>query len=101
MKPVPFDEQETIIIHDKKLDEWSFYSNNPTHIRRWIDSIIPNRIAYHVDFPDRVVMLEGIINGSASIRKKIQLTDEEKRKRSELMKETRARMQNLPDFPID
>lgn len=79
MKPVPFDEQETIIIHDKKLDEWSFYSNNPTHIRRWIDTIIPNRIAYHVDFPDRVVMLEGIINGSASIRKKIQLTDEEKR----------------------
>lgn len=75
MKPVPFDEQETIII--------------------------PNRIAYHVDFPDRVVMLEGIINGSASIRKKIQLTDEEKKKRSELMKETRARMQNLPDFPID
>ena len=95
MKPIPFDEQETIIIHDKKLDEWSFYSNNPTHIRRWIDTIIPNRIAYHVDFPDRVVMLDGIINGSVSVRKKVEISEEQKQKLVAQMRSTAKTPRNL------
>ncbi|MHB0809289.1 MAG: hypothetical protein ACYCDV_07980 [Facklamia hominis] len=86
MKPVPLNEQETILVYDKSLKQWSFYSNNPTHIRRWINSITPERIEYHDDFPDRVVMLDGIINGSVSVRKKVEISEAQKQKLAERMR---------------
>ena len=95
MKPVPLNEQETILVYDKSSKQWSFYSNNPTHIRRWINSITPERIEYHDDFPDRVVMLDGVINGSVSVRKKVEISEEQKQKLVAQMRSTAKTPRNL------
>lgn len=81
-KPAPYNEQETIIMYDKELDEWNLYTNNPTHARKWEQAIIPsndyrNSKVYHSVTGD-LIEIEGKINGSASIRKKKTYTPEQK-----------------------
>lgn len=84
MAKIPRNEQETLINFDVELDEWTFYSNYPVHIRRWRDKIIPIREEFYSDRTEKV--LEGIINGSAAVYGKRVLTDEQREELSERMK---------------
>lgn len=90
-KPAPLDEQETIITYDKAMKEWRVYTNNPTHARKYENSVtagtnFQNSKTYHSDTGE-LIAIEGVINGSVSIRKKMILSSEEIARRAEHMKQ--------------
>lgn len=89
-KPIPRIEQETNISYDKELDMWSLYTNNPPHARKWEDSVIPSNVylsqkIYHADTGD-LIALSGQINGSASVNRKREMTEEQRQAMSVRMK---------------
>lgn len=84
-------EQETIINYDVTLDEWLFFTNYPPHARKWQDRIIPsdnyqnNWIAFNEE-TDSIMELSGKIDGSATVLKRREYTEEERKKLAERMK---------------
>lgn len=93
--PVPRYEQETIITYDKQFDEWSLYTNNPTHARKWERAVITgrsfsNRKVYH-EQTGQLIELEGVIDGSVSIRKAKVLTEEQRKELSERLQQSKSR----------
>ena len=89
-KPIPRDEQETTITHDKDVNTWSFFTNNPTHARKWEDAIIVSDRylsvkVYHSGTGD-LISIAGEINGTASINRKREMTEEQRQAASDRMK---------------
>lgn len=89
--PAAREEQETIITYDKLTDEWHFYTDNPVHARKYEAVIVPSgnytsSKSYHAE-SNQLIGLEGKINGSVSIRKKTEFSDERKKELSDRMKE--------------
>lgn len=72
-KPTTRSEQETIITFDREADEWTIYTDVPTHARQWEEKVIassvyPNKKMFHEE-TGQLIGIEGKINGSVSIRK--------------------------------
>lgn len=91
VKPTPRHEQETIITYDKFLDEWHLYTNNPTHARKWEDTAIAPGIKYYHEDTGVLIAIDAVIDGTASIRRKREMTAEQKRIASERFKEIRQK----------
>lgn len=89
MNKIPRNEQETIIIYDVALEQWEVYSNYPPHIRKYRDKVIPKREEFYSDNTEK--MLDGVIEGSVSVRGKVKLSDEQRKEISERMKKLQAR----------
>ena len=87
MEKIPRNEQETIITFDVDLNEWRFYSDYPPHIRKWRDKVIADREEHYQDGTEK--MLDGVINGSVSVRGKKVLTDEQRKEFADRMQQTR------------
>lgn len=88
-KPIVGTEQETILVYDKGLKSWHFYTDNPVHARKWEAVIVPSedmpsRKVYHETTGD-LIGLEGDVLGNVSISKKRTLTEEQKQSKKELM----------------
>lgn len=69
-------EQETIISYDKELKQWHYYSDVPKHNRKWDKAVVPTRRV--VEDNGTISLLEGIIDGNVSVRKRRELTDEQR-----------------------
>ena len=87
---IPLNEQETIISHDKNLKEWHIYTNNPVHAKKYEDCLISsshygNSKTYH-ETTGELIGIEGKISGSVSIRKKKEITAEQRKALSDRMK---------------
>lgn len=87
MEKIPRNEQETIITYDVELGEWRLYSDYPPHIRKWRDKVIADREEYYQDGTEK--MIDGVINGTASIRGKKNLSDEQRREFADRMQLSR------------
>lgn len=74
-------EQETVISFDKESDTWHLYTSVPSHARKWEGAVIPSNsyisMKVYRKSPKELIVLAGVINGSASIRKKRNYTEEE------------------------
>lgn len=74
-------EQETVISFDKDTDTWHLYTSVPSHARKWEDAVVPSKdyisMKVYRKSPKELIGLAGVINGSASIRKKRNYTEEE------------------------
>lgn len=93
-KPIVGTEQETILVYDKGLKTWHFYTDNPVHARKWEAVIVPsedmpNRKVYHETTGD-LIGLEGDILGNVSISKKRKLTEEQKNELARRMGRSRS-----------
>lgn len=86
---IPRSEQETIISWDKEKRTWHFYSDDPVHIRKWGAAIQPERKTFYMDGSPKV--LEGNINGSVSVRKHVEISNERRAEMSERAKRNRQR----------
>lgn len=80
-------EQETLIAYDGDARSWHFYSDNPTHCKKWLSVVKPTRTE---EEDGRLVVLEGEIIGNVSISKKRQLTEEQKQAMAERLQSTRV-----------
>lgn len=89
MSKIPRTEQETIIIYDVELEQWEVYSNYPPHIRKYRDKVIPKREQFYSDGTEK--MLDGIIEGSVSVRGKRKISDKQRKELSKRMKKLHAR----------
>lgn len=88
MSKIPRAEQEAVILYDVELDEWTLFTDYPKLIRRWRDKLDPiTREEFYHDGTEK--MIEGVINGSVSIRGKRKLTKEQKEELAERMKVAR------------
>lgn len=93
-KPIVGTEQETILVYDKGLKTWHFYTDNPVHARKWEAVIVPSedmpsRKVYHETTGD-LIGLEGEILGNVSISKKRKLTEEQKNEFARRMNQARS-----------
>ncbi|MHB9781420.1 hypothetical protein ACXM1Q_001535 [Streptococcus sp. 10F2] len=93
-KPIVGTEQETILVYDKGLKTWHFYTDNPVHARKWEAVIVPredmpSRKVYHETTGD-LIGLEGDILGNVSISKKRKLTEEQKNELARRMGRARS-----------
>ena len=71
-------EQETIISYDRELDKWHYYSDVPKHNHKWAD-LVHNRTQF-VEKNGMIIVLEGTIDGSVSIRKRTVMSEETRAK---------------------
>lgn len=75
------EEQETVISYDRSINAWHLYTNVPTHARKWEATVIPSDAHLssktYRKSPKELIGISGIINGSISIRKKKEYTEEE------------------------
>lgn len=69
-------EAETILSYDYELDQWHYYSDVPKHNRKWDKVVVPTRRV--VEDNGTISLLEGTIDGSVSVRKRRELTDEQR-----------------------
>ena len=74
----PRNEQETIISYDRELDQWHYYSDVPKHNRKWAD-LVHNRTQC-VEKNGTIEVLEGIIQGNVSVRKRTVMSEETRAK---------------------
>lgn len=93
-KPIVGTEQETILVYDKGLKSWHFYTDNPVHARKWETVIVPSedmpsRKVYHETTSD-LIGLEGDILGNVSISKKRKMTEEQKNEFARRMNQARS-----------
>ena len=93
-KPVPRNEQETVITYDKYLDEWTIFTDNPVHARKWEHLIEPSLVypsykAYH-ETTGELIGLEGAVNGNVSLAKKRVMNDAQKAKLAQQLEDARA-----------
>lgn len=87
MEKIPRGEQETIITYDVELNEWRFYSDYPKHIRKWGKNVIAEREEFYQDGTEK--MLDGIINGTVSVRGRSKMTEEQKKEFASRMQKSR------------
>lgn len=87
----PQEEQETIITYDRKLDEWSLYTDAPKHARKWQERIVPEREIYNAS-TNQLIGIEGKIKGSVSIRKPV--SDEQKAKMLLNLRDAQEKLKN-------
>jgi len=80
----PRSEQETIISYDRELDEWHYYSDVPKHNRKWAD-LVQKRTQF-VEKNGTIEVLEGIIQGSVSVRKRTVMSEETRAKMAARLK---------------
>lgn len=99
-KTTPGDEQETVLIYDKHLNEWSIGTNNPVHARKWERLVKPSetcdsRKVYNKD-TGQLIGLYGAIDGTVSVRQKVKstMTPEQRAEASKRMKELHAKRKN-------
>lgn len=89
-EPLPRIDQETTISYDRELDVWSLYTNVPTHARKWEDAVVASDIFFSVKIyhekTGELIAISGEIDGTASVRKRRELTEEQKNALSERMK---------------
>lgn len=69
-------EQETILTFDKAENTWHFYSDVPSHCKKWQDLVTPTRST--VEPNGTISELEGDIVGNVTISKKRKYTDEQR-----------------------
>ena len=72
-KKVPLCEQATILTYDVELEEWNFFTDNPTHARKWEHHVKPSFTypswkAYDATTGE-LIGLEGTIIGRVSLSK--------------------------------
>lgn len=72
----PRSEAETILSYDYELDQWHYYSDVPKHNRKWDKAVVPTRRV--VEDNGTISLLEGTIDGSVSVRKRQNFTDEQR-----------------------
>lgn len=94
-KPITGTEQETILVYDKGLNSWHFYTDNPVHARKWEGLIVPSegmasRKVYH-EITGDLIGLEGDILGNVSISKKRTTTMSEEQKKEFARRMNKAR----------
>lgn len=92
-EPTPRIEQETSITYDKELNTWHLYTTVPSHARKWEDAIVASDVfltfkTYH-NVSKELIAIAGEINGSASVRKRVSLTDEQRQAASERLSSIR------------
>ena len=81
---IPRNEQGTILIYDRELDEWYYYSDIPKHNRKWRDFVSETRTETSKN--GVITVLEGTINGSVSIRKHTVMSGETRAKATARLK---------------
>ncbi|MFL2130799.1 hypothetical protein [Ruoffia sp. FAM 20858] len=72
-QPIPRNEQETVITYDKELDEWSIFTDNPNHARKWERLVEPSYTypsykAYDAT-TGKLIGLEGTVSGKVILSK--------------------------------
>lgn len=87
MEKIPRIEQETIITYEVKSDEWILYTDYPPHIRKYRDKLKVTREEFYRD--GTPLSIEGVITGGISVRKKPNLSEEERKSLSDRMKAVR------------
>lgn len=76
MAVTPRSEAETILSYDYELDQWHYYSDVPKHNRKWDKAVVSTRRV--VEDNGTISLLEGIVDGNVSVRKRRELTDEQR-----------------------
>lgn len=87
MAVTPRSEAETILNYDYELDQWHYYSDVPKHNRKWDKAVVPTRRV--VEDNGTISLLEGIVDGSVSVRKRRELTDEQRKIASDRFRQYR------------
>lgn len=77
-------EQETIFSYDRELDQWYYCSDVPKHNHKWAD-LVHNRTQF-VEKNGMIIVLEGTIDGSVSIRKHTVMSEERRAKAAARLK---------------
>lgn len=82
-KPTARSEQETIMVYNRELDEWSLYTDNPTHARKWEKHVAPSEYSassktYHQDSGELIAIDGKLDDATISIRPKRKMTESEK-----------------------
>lgn len=72
-KQVPLCQQVTILTYDSELEEWNFFTDNPTHARKWERLVEPSYVypsykAYDATTGE-LIGLEGTICGRVILSK--------------------------------
>lgn len=81
-----FDEQETTLVFDYLLGKWSVYSSVPKHIRR-LEKLCDLTILESEN--GKPIAVKGVLaEKQVSMRKAIELTDEQKQQRRERILQT-------------
>lgn len=93
-KPLPRTEQETILTYEPDTDTWHIYTDYPSHARKYEDKVVPSEIypsekVYHSD-NGNLIALQGTIKGSVGIRGKVKISEEEKKKRAERLRQVQS-----------
>lgn len=88
MEKIPRIEQETIINYNVELDQWEVYSCYPPHVRKYRDKLNPiMREEFYSDGTEKLI--DGIIEGSVSVRGKVKLSNKQKQERAERLRKMR------------
>lgn len=87
MAITPRSEAETILNYDYDYDQWHYYSDVPKHNRKWDKVVVPTRRV--VEDNGTISLLEGTIDGSVSVRKRRELTDEQRKIASDRFRQYR------------
>ncbi len=80
----PRNEQETIISYGRELDQWHYYSDVPKHNHKWAD-LVHNRTQC-VEKNGAIEVLEGIVQGNVSVRKRTVMSEENRVKMAARLK---------------
>ena len=86
---LPRNEQETIISYDYGKNEWHYYSDVPKHNRKWRNVL--KDITREEYEGDNLTVLEGTIDGSVSMRKRREMSEEQRKLASERLKKAREK----------
>lgn len=84
MAVTPRTEAETILNYDYELDQWHYYSDVPKHNRKWDKAVVPTRRV--VEDNGTISLLEGIVDGSVSVRKHTVMSEETRAKAAARLK---------------
>ena len=87
-KATPKSEQETVIVYDKELNQWTITTDVPAHITKYGKVVDPEKSHFYKDINDRVVYLSGVFPNdvSVNVRKKRKMTDEQRLQAAERMR---------------
>ncbi|MGY3765362.1 hypothetical protein ACWOAH_02245 [Vagococcus vulneris] len=87
-KATPKSEQETVIIFDRELNQWTITTDVPTHITKYGKVVDPEKSHFYKDSNDRVVYLSGVFpeDVNVSVRGKRKMTDEQRAQAAERMR---------------
>lgn len=81
------EEQEVILRYDRQLDEWYYYGDVPALNKKWRQHVIPEKEVVKAN--GTIALLEGKVIGNVTIAKKRVLSEEQKLKQVERLKQAR------------